>query len=124
MEPPIFAYIGAGVTVAGLVVAVLRYIHQRERTHEDHAKLREEFDVHMKEADGLIQRFIILEQEARVFEARLEEIRKEVIMSRSESREDRGVVLNAIGDLRSEIEAKLDRLRTAVYEGERRQSKR
>lgn len=117
MTEQTLAWIGAALAVGGAFLAFLRAWHKRERQLED-------FSDHISESEPLISRFLALEAEARLFARRLEELKQEVREARDDAKEERNVILAAITELRNATEAKLERLRTAVYEGERRQAPR
>lgn len=109
--------IGTVIAVGGLLLAFLRAWHVRERKFE-------KLDEHLQESEPLIQRFLELEGEYKLFAQKLDALRVRVEEIREDAKLERDLILRAIADMNKDLRSDVERLRAAVYEGERRRTPR
>ena len=117
MEHPSGWDIATALAVLGVLLAFLRAWHSRERKFE-------ELDDHLAESEPLIQRFLALESEYKLFAQKLDALRVRVEELRDDAKLERDLILRAIADLNKDVRSDVERLRAAVYEGERRKNPR
>lgn len=113
-------WLTAGVLCSSVAGWAIRQHIRMNRAADDVVLLRNDLQTHLKEADGLIQRFIGLEREAEDMDRRLDELLAVVRSDRDRAREDRrdmlDQIMTSIEQMRVQVDARLADLKDLIYQ--------